>query len=573
MIIFEKVRYKNLLSAGEQFLEIPLNENRQTLFMGTNGAGKSLVIEAITFALFDKPFRKISKSKLVNSVNKKNTIVEIYFSIGNSKFTIRRGIKPNIFEIYKNGKMLDQLGSNKEMQKYLESNILKMNYKSFTQVVVLGSSSYTPFMELATPDRRVIVEELLDIKIFSSMSILAKSKFSNLKLDLSGVDSRYEATVEKIDLIKNQLEMLKAQEKERNAKAQEEIKAIEEQNVKLKSNIKKIDDKIDELQKKLSKHADIYDKSMKIRTNLSLLDNKKKELQERVKFFEENDNCPTCEQKIESDFKVTIKDGVLKEIKNIEEKIDDLNQKKEKIETIKDKLNNVQAKVIELHRKKDQIESKINSNNSIIKRIENDSKEIDNSFSIKENEGILKQLNENLKELEVKKEQIQFKIENYQYVLNYLKDSGIKTQIIKQYLPIMNKKINEYIDKMNFPVSFEIDEEFDENIKSRYRDSFSYGNFSEGEKQRINLALLLTWRKIAQMRNSTATNLLILDEVFDSSLDVDGTEGFLNILRELGEENNVIVISHKGDSLFEKFDNVIEFKKIGNFSHIEKKAN
>ena len=567
MIIFKKVRWKNFLSTGNYFLEVELDRNPSTLIVGENGSGKSTVLDALCFVLFNKPFRPISKSQLINSINLSGTVVELEFHIQKNKFKIIRGIKPNIFEIYCNGKMLNQEASNNDYQKILEQQILKLNYRSFTQVVILGSSTFIPFMQLKTRDRREVVEEILDIKIFSLMNFLLKHQVKEVSEELKSIEYEFSLTKDKINLQQKYIEDIKKNKKVIIKEKQEELieskKLIDQQNkdiLKLQEDIKPLEDAL--------KNKEVILKSVKEFNKMEAkLSNRVDENERQKKFFEDNDECPTCTQTIEQELKET----------KIKEKTNRILELKDGITKLEQQLNEKEKRLTELNlvgttmRTKEVDIAKANASISQLKKfIEQSNRQLQEytKASILEEDNIkLVRLNERLK---INEEQITKLREDKFYVdvaRNLLMDTGIKTKIINQYLPIMNKLINGYLTSMDFYVNFTLDNNFQETIKSRHRDEFSYASFSEGEKMRIDLALLFTWRAVAKMKNSTNTNLLILDEIFDSSLDTTGTDDFLKILKTFTDQN-VFVISHKGDTMFDKFRNIIRFEKQRNFSKL-----
>lgn len=571
MIIFESVRWKNLLSTGNSFTEIKLNKSPNTLIIGHNGAGKSTILDALCFGLFGKPFRNINKPNLLNSINQQHGVVEIELSIGQKKYKIVRGIKPNVFEIFCNGALLNQDAAAKDYQEVLEKSILKLNYKSFTQVVILGSASFVPFMQLKPADRRAIIEDLLDIQIFSSMNTLVKDKLSMNKD--SATKTRYDMnlTAEKINMQQEAIEESKKHNQEEISKKLQEITDSTEQINKLNKDTALINKHILALQSKIADKMTLEKKNNKLESLESKLESKLKKLDKEVTFYEENDNCPTCKQGISETFRHSQLSGINKTkgeigtaIKDIEAQIQETETRLQEIKKISD---HIQAHVNETIKNGSTIDA-------ITKYINKTKKELDLLNNRKDNLGDenekLKTLKGELQKLIEEQEQLSIEKHYYDFASNLLKDGGIKARIIKQYLPIMNKLINKYLTAMDFFVNFNIDENFNETIKSRHRDEFSYANFSEGEKMRIDLALLFTWRQIAKLKNSTNTNLLILDEVFDSSLDTVGTEEFLKLIHEMGTDTNVFVISHKGDQLFDKFRSVIKFKKVNNFSQVEK---
>lgn len=570
MFIFDTLRYRNLLSAGDQFIEIDLSGSPQTLVVGTNGSGKSSgLLDGMCLCLFDRPYRKINKGRCVNTINKKDTVVEVEGHTPNGdKYLVRRGIKPNIFEIYKNGVKRDQSGDSGDDQTYLEKNILGMTYKTFKQVVILGTATYVPFMELEAAERRGIVEDLLDIQIFSTMNVLAKTKLKALQESFSKFEHSKELLEDKIQVQRQFLSTLENHESGKTDEIDNKINELKNKNTTLAGELEALKEKDAAITEKLVNVSKIKTLDEETKTVIRKLKVAVENLQETVDFFADNDTCPTCTQEINPAFKKTI-------VADTQEKqtahAESMAVAEDKLAKIAEKLaliSKAQEAQRELHGKISKLQHEMSVNLNRISELQEEAEEDDNKEQIGEVRGKIKTLNTELKALTDENEETEDTISEYETIVNLLKDSGFKTQIIKQYLPIMNKLINEYMEKMNFPAAFTIDEEFNEKILSRYRDDFNYANFSEGEKQRINLALLLTWRKIAQMRNSAATNLLILDEVFDSSLDVDGTEGFMSILKGFDADTNVFVISHNSD-MHDRFDRVIRFSKAGNFSQME----
>ena len=567
MITFKYVRWRNFLSTGNTFTEIQLDKEKTTLIIGENGAGKSTILDALCFGLFGKPFRPINKTQLINSVNMTGSMVEVEFEIGSKKIKVIRGIKPNVFEIYINGKMYNQDANVRDYQKYLEQQILKLNYRSFTQVVILGSSTFIPFMQLKARHRREVVEEILDIQIFSLMNMILKTRLTGIKTDQKEVEFQSELSSEKIELHEKLIKEMK----------KNNTQIIEEKTNKIKKNIEDINNKkisIEDLnkidQELLSQITDsdkVNKDLVKLKDIKSTLREKHKSHSDTVNFFKSNEDCPTCEQHIGDLFK---KDMILskdKEVKKFSKALEELdavlsdNTKRHKeIKSIMDTIRENEVQIAKDNSSIMQLEKFQSTLESEIKSLE--SQDVNKSDTDKLDE--LKKISVNLEKERSKLREDQTYGEA---VRNMLQDTGIKTKIIKQYLPIMNKLINTYLTAMEFYVNFTLDENFEETIKSRYRDEFSYPSFSEGEKMRIDLALLFTWRAIAKMKNSANTNLLILDEIFDSSLDSGGTDEFLKILNTLGGEN-VFVISHKQDALVDKFKSTIKFEKIKNFSHV-----
>ena len=568
MIIFKKARWKNFLSTGNTFSEIELDRNNTSLIIGENGAGKSTILDAMCFGLFGKAFRGISKPLLVNSVNGSGTLVEIEFNIGSKDFLVRRGIKPNVFEIYVDGKMYNQDANVRDYQKHLEQQILKLNYRSFTQVVILGSSTFIPFMQLKSGHRREVVEEILDIQIFSLMNMILKQELKTLSTDIREIDYAKSLAEEKIALqeeyisqlkknkdkiVKEKVELLSGNEEEIFMR-QGESDLLKEENDKA---VKSIVDK-SKLNKKLTKLYDIK----------STLVEKHKSHATMVGFFESNDDCPTCEQHIDEIFKETMiekrqgdADKLMKGLKDLE---DEIVYTGDRLEEITDIAVKIREKEVHIAKNKSSIEQLEKFNANLVKEMNELAEE---GGITKKDRDKLKELKSDLKGIDVERSKLLEEQVYSETTRSMLQDTGIKTKIIKQYLPIMNRLINTYLTSMEFYVNFTLNENFEETIKSRFRDEFTYSSFSEGEKMRIDLALLFTWRAVAKMKNSTNTNLLILDEIFDSSLDGTGTDEFLKILNTL-EGENVFVISHKGDVLVDKFDSTIKFEKIKNFSHI-----
>ena len=571
MIIFETVRWKNFISTGATFTEINLRKSTNTLIIGNNGAGKSTVLDALCFGLFGKPFRKINKPQLLNSINQQQCVVEIEFDIGKKSYKVVRGIKPNIFEIYQNGELLNQDAAARDYQEVLEKNILKLNYKSFTQVVILGSASFVPFMQLSAADRRLIIEDLLDIRIFSTMNGLVKDKLSEIK-DINGkIKYALELTAEKIKMQKQNIDDHKKYNETEIQKKNDEIITSTQQIDKLNKDIALIQKHIDVLYNKISDKESTENKSTKLQQLEFKIATKIKKISKEITFYEENDNCPTCKQSIEEAFRkeqININTKTKKEISDglvdIEQQIVAVNSRIEKIADIIKHISEHNNEIVKHI-------STINAVNVFITKLQKEVLELSSKKDNLEEENIkLKELRTELANHIKEQEALSIEKQYYEYAATLLKDTGIKTKIIKQYLPIMNKLVNKYLKAMDFFVNFNINENFEETIKSRHRDDFSYSSFSEGEKMRIDLALLFTWRQIARMKNSTNTNLLILDEVFDSSLDTVGMEEFLKLIHEMGTDSNVFVISHKGDQLFDKFKSVIKFEKVNNFSRIAK---
>ena len=564
MIIFKSIRYKNFLSSGNTFTDINFRKSKSTLVVGHNGAGKSTMLDALSFGLFGKPHRKIMKSQLVNSINQRQAVVEVEFSIGKSNFKIVRGIKPNVFEIWKDGKMINQSSHAMEYQKILEQNILKLNHKSFHQVVVLGSSSFIPFMQLNAVHRRDVIEDLLDINIFSKMNVILKEKNSILKDKLS-------KTNHTIDLIKNKITQQSKYIRDIAALTTENKKKYEKQIKSAEEKIQKLQDHNNQLSSELENKGDLDLTKLQERKNnvIALRAEQKQQLKAVAKrglFLEKNDECPTCEQPIQN------KDKLVFDTKNEAYQIEHtLGMIESDYKLVEQEISSLQETISKVNEKT----NIINSNNREIASLNQSNKDL-KSYLDEEVSADLSEARNELEKLSSDKESLleeKLKVAeqfNYNGVIGeMLRDTGIKTKIIKQYLPAINKLVNQHLQVLDFFVSFDLDESFQETIRSRYRDDFTYESFSEGEKQRIDLSLLFTWRQIAKMKNSVATNLLILDETFDSSLDHDGVENLLKILNTLGEDTNTFIISHKGDILDNKFESKIEFTKERNFSQMK----
>ena len=569
MIVFEKVRWKNFLSTGNVFSEVDLQVSRTNLIVGTNGSGKSTILDALTFSLFGRPFRKISKSMLVNSVNQKDTMVEIEFSIGNNKYTVIRGIKPSKFQIFCNGEPWDEDAKAVDQQKNFEQSILKMNYKSFTQIVVLGSSTFVPFMRLPGQQRREIIEDILDIQVFSIMNGKLKDKIRENNEEIKDLDYNLHLLEEKIELQKKYMLELKKKTEAEIDKKKEKIKEYHDEEQTSTEYVHNLTEEVKDLSKEMEDYSKSSSKLKKLNTILIKLNTKLKNCKKEHKFFEDNHVCPTCTQDLSDEFRHDM-------IENGKSKLEEMHGGYEELTTAIEAEEKRSEKFLELSQQVNERNTLITNVNYQLMTIRNNVTEIDKE--IKELEGStpdkkaefvkLEGLIEDKKE--TKKNCIVSKKDRdvLQVATTLLKDSGIKTRIIKTYLPTMNKLINQYLQSMDFYVNFTLDENFDETIKSRYRDVFTYESFSEGEKARIDISLLLTWRSVAKLKNSVDTNLLILDEIFDSSLDQSGASDLGWILRNFDDNTNVFVISHK-DLLNDKFDRTINVTKEKNYSTVQ----
>ncbi len=568
MIEFKIVRYKNFLSTGQQFIEVPLNTGGTTLVIGDNGSGKSTMLDALCFGLFNRPFRDIKKDQIVNTINEKDCLVEIEFVIGANNYKIIRGIKPNIFEIWCNDKMLNQDAASKDYQKHLEDNILRLNFRSFTQVVILGSSSFVPFMRLRARHRRQVVEEILDIEIFSRMNLLLREKNKAKDEEIRSAEFSVNLFEEKISDQDKHIQDLQYKNKQSIESKQAQIEKEETGQKQYKEDIKELEKEITILRDKIIDETDVKNKHMKFHQLEAKLENNCTKHKNMLKFFEDNDECPTCRQTIDETFK---KNQIVDRKKKVDEIETGMTQMATDIQKIEARMKTINDTVVAIREKEMLIERYKTSIENVDRYIQSVRDEIDDLRDEKEStgeaKGVLKQLKESFKEAETNKVKLKDDKLYLDTARELMTDTGIKTKIIKQYLPVMNQIINKNLQRLDFYVNFTLDEEFNETIKSRFRDTFNYNNFSEGEKLRIDLSILFTWREIAKIKNSTNTNLLILDEVLDSSLDSSGTEEFMKIINSLSKEN-VFVISHKGDILIDKFTQVIKYEKYKNFTRV-----
>ena len=568
MILFKRISYKNFLSTGNQPIEVALDMSQTTLVVGTNGSGKSTLLDALCFVLFNRPFRIIKKEQMVNTINGSDCIVECEFDVGTKQYIVRRGIKPNLFEIFCNGKLINQNANNIDYQKYLETNIMKLNYRSFIQVVLLGSSSYEPFMKMKPRYRREVVEEILDIRVFGLMDLILRSQQSDLQKSLTEVRHQCELIKTKYETEAKYLATLEAKGSDNQKVQQNKLEENNKNKIDYETKLQQLNEKIaisqNELKgqdKTLHKLKELEKYETKIEQNL---DTHKKTLS----FFKENDTCPVCTQSIDTNFKeekcnhetTTISklesglQQLVEEISTQEQRVAGFNQVSNKINNMNVEIAKISSSLESLKRHSDQIQLEIST-----------SQERDTDIESIELE--LEKMRVDLKQAEIDLSKVQEEKDYVDVLREILNDKGAKAQIIRKYVPIMNSLINKYLQSMDFYISFNLDEEFNETVKSRFRDTFNYNNFSEGEKMRIDLALLFTWRDIARMKNSTNTNLLILDEIFDSSLDGQGTDDFFKIIKTL-EKENIFIISHKGDILFDKFTNIIKFEKHQNFTQL-----
>ena len=568
MILFEKIRWKNFLSTGNQYTEVELDSNSTTLIVGTNGAGKSTVLDALTFSLFNKPFRKISKGQLINTVNEKDCRVEVEFSIAETQWKVVRGIKPNLFEIHRNGICMDQFSAVNDQQKWLEQNVIKMNYKSFTQIVILGSSSFVPFMQLTATNRREVIEDLLDIKIFSSMNSLIKDKMRGLRDEIRTLELKKESLNDKVKMQTEFITELEQQGKNRMQDNNTKINTLFNESDNYVKINEELENNVHDLTKEQEKVTGATEKLRKLGTIKGTLSNKVATITKKHKFFEDNTVCPTCKQDIEEDIRLNNIGDAQDKIKELQSGYQELEEaiKKEEerehhftklskeITTLTHGISKNNTHISGCQRQIRDLESEIQK---LTEQLANRNTEHENLESFKDNLG------KTYEALASRKDTINY----HDFSYSLLKDGGVKSKIIKKYLPLINQQVNRYLQMMDFYINFTLDEEFNETVQSPIHDNFSYASFSEGEKMRIDLALLFTWREVARYKNSVNTNLLIMDEVFDSSLDGFGTEEFLKIIRFVIKDANVFVISHK-TGMDDRFGSVLKFEKIKGFSRL-----
>jgi DNA repair exonuclease SbcCD ATPase subunit len=568
MITFKIIKWKNFLSTGNQFTEVNLNDKKNTIIVGSNGAGKSTILDALTFSLFGKPFRKINKSQLLNSINQSDCVVEVHFDIGRNKYKVIRGIKPAKFEIYQNGVFLNQDSSVVDQQKHFEQTILKMNYKSFTQIVVLGSSTFVPFMRLPLASRREIIEDILDIQIFSTMNVNLKEKIKIINDELK--DHEY-----KLSLVKEKIDMQKQFMLDIEKKNKEDIQEKENRKDTLLTEALNYESEILNNNQTINEKTAAVSDTSKIKATITKIDSLKNKISTKQKshhkekiFFEQNDSCPTCGQSIEEHFKQEKIQVLSDKLVEVEKAMSDLGQQLSNLRSQENTFILLIDEINELNQKNRQLNNEIKSLHKRIDELDDDIRKLrDSDVNQREQFSILKSLSEDGKQIQETISETKEEKDCLLTATQLLKDSGIKTRIIKKYLPTMNKLINDYLEKMEFSASFILNENFEEVIKSRYRDEFSYESFSEGEKARIDIALLLTWRSVAKLKNSVDTNLLILDEIFDGSLDQSGNSDLGWILKSFDEKTNVFVISHR-DNMVDKFESCLRFEKHKNFSYV-----
>ena len=568
MILFEKIRWKNFLSTGNQFTEFALNENSTNLIIGTNGAGKSTVLDALTFSLFGKPFRKINKPQLINSVNEKDCKVEVEFTIGDTNWKVVRGIKPAVFEIHRNGSVMDQFAAALDQQKWLEQNVLKMNYKSFTQIVILGSSTFVPFMQLPANSRREVIEDLLDIKIFSSMNSILKDKIRMVKEDIKVLDLKKESLTDKVQMQENFIEELENQAAQNiESKKKKVTQLLTETDLYMKQN-SVTEESIFGYTKEQQHVTGATDKLRKLGNLKGKISQKVSTITKEHKFFTENTVCPTCNQEIEETLRINRINDAQTKAKELQSGYKELEEAIKEEEERERQFTTLSQEISKLNNDVSQNNARISGCQRQIRDLESEVQNLTDQLANRNTEHEkLETFKDNLKttydELSSKKDTISY----YDFSYSLLKDGGVKSKIIKKYLPLINQQVNRYLQMMDFYINFTLDEEFSETVQSPIHEDFSYASFSEGEKMRIDLALLFTWREVARMKNSVNTNLLIMDEVFDSSLDGFGTEEFIKIIKYVVKDANIFIISHK-TGLEDRFDNVMRFEKVKGFSRM-----
>ena len=569
MIIFKKIKWKNFLSTGNKFTEINLTEAKTNLIIGNNGAGKSTILDALTFSLFNKPFRKVNKSQLINTVNEKDCHVELEFNVGNVDWKVIRGMKPVRFEIYKDGKVMNQNAAVNDQQRWLEEQVLKLNYKSFTQIVILGSASFVPFMQLTAPNRREVIEDLLDIKIFSAMGLILKERVRGVNERLREISIRKNLLEEKIDMQNGFIQEIENTSKKDVKDKREKIKNINEQIERYEDDLAEMSQELDAINKDMGMLSDCNTKLRKLGNLRGKMSQKVSTITKEHKFFSENVTCPTCTQSIEEEFRLDkIKDAETK-AKDLEKGYKELEEaiklEEEKESQFKKITSEASKLTHEISKTSTRVSGLQNQTRDIEQEIQTITEQLENRTT--ERHALDKLLGE-LEGLQKNQSQESEKNVYNEFAHALMKDGGVKSKIIKRYLPLMNQQINKYLQLMDFYINFSLDDEFKESVKSPIHDKFSYESFSEGEKMRIDLSLLFTWREIARMKNSASTNLLILDEIFDSSLDGFGTDYFTKIIKYVVSDANVFIISHKTDDLIDSFDKIIKFDKIKGFSKL-----
>ena len=568
MITFKKLRWRNFLSTGNQFSEVDFQKSRTNLVIGTNGAGKSTMLDALTFALFNKPFRKINKPQLINTTNEKDCVVEIEFVVNNRDYLVRRGIKPNIFDIEVNGTLLKRESDDRINQKLLEENILKVNYKSFTQIVILGTSTFVPFMQLTSANRRDVIEDLLDIRIFSAMNALIKDKIKVQREKVRTLELKKETVKDKMSMQENFIEEIKKQGKDEIKESKDKIKVLGIENDTHLEHNELLESNVEDLLKEQEEVTGASEKLVKLNNLKGKITQKVATITKEHKFFTENTVCPTCDQNIEEEFRLNRIDGVQNRARELQQGFKDLEETIKSEQEREHQFNKLSKEITKLNHDVSQNNTRISLNQRQIRDLEDEVQTITQRLKNRNSENEkLKEFKTNLQNITEDLSTNREEIVHYDFAYSLLKDDGVKTKIIKKYLPFINQQVNRYLQMMDFYINFHLDEEFNETVKSPIHEDFSYSSFSEGEKMRIDLALLFTWREVARVKNSVNTNLLIMDEVFDSSLDGFGTDEFLKIIRFVIKDANIFVISHKS-GMEDKFESVIKFDKVKGFSSI-----
>ena len=568
MILFKRLSYKNFLSTGNQPIVVNLDMSQTTLIVGTNGSGKSTLLDALCFVLFNRPFRIIKKEQMVNTINNADCIVEVDFEVGTKKFKVRRGIKPNLFEIFCDGKKLNQDANNIDYQKYLEQNIMKLNYRSFIQVVLLGSSSYEPFMKMKPRYRREVVEEILDIRVFGLMDLILRSQQSDLQKKLTEVRHQAELIKTKYETEAKYLTTLETKGSDNQKVALDRLEENNKNKENYETKLQKLNEEIAVSQNELNGQDEADNKLKQLNKLETKIESNLETHKKTLSFFKENDNCPVCTQQIDEEFKgkkCEEEHGTISKLETgLVQLVEEISKQEQKVSAFSKVTNKISDMKLDLAKITSSLEQIKNQSDQIQRDI---SRVSEKDVDIESIELELEKMRLDLKEAELQLDKVNEEKGYVDILREILNDKGAKAQIIRKYVPIMNSLINKYLQAMDFYISFNLDEEFNETVKSRFRDTFNYNNFSEGEKMRIDLALLFTWRDIARMKNSTNTNLLILDEIFDSSLDGQGTDDFFKIIKTL-EKENIFIISHKGDILFDKFTNIIKYEKVQNFTQL-----
>jgi DNA repair exonuclease SbcCD ATPase subunit len=568
MILFKRLSYKNFLSTGNQPIVVNLDMSQTTLIVGTNGSGKSTLLDALCFVLFNRPFRIIKKEQMVNTINNADCIVEVDFEVGTKKFKVRRGIKPNLFEIFCDGKKLNQDANNIDYQKYLEQNIMKLNYRSFIQVVLLGSSSYEPFMKMKPRYRREVVEEILDIRVFGLMDLILRSQQSDLQKKLTEVRHQAELIKTKYETEAKYLTTLETKGSDNQKVALDRLEENNKNKQNYETKLQKLNEEIAVSQNELNGQDEADNKLKQLNKLETKIESNLETHKKTLSFFKENDNCPVCTQQIDEEFKgkkCEEEHGTISKLETgLVQLVEEISKQEQKVSAFSKVTNKISDMKLDLAKITSSLEQIKNQSDQIQRDI---SRVSEKDVDIESIELELEKMRLDLKEAELQLDKVNEEKGYVDILREILNDKGAKAQIIRKYVPIMNSLINKYLQAMDFYISFNLDEEFNETVKSRFRDTFNYNNFSEGEKMRIDLALLFTWRDIARMKNSTNTNLLILDEIFDSSLDGQGTDDFFKIIKTL-EKENIFIISHKGDILFDKFTNIIKYEKVQNFTQL-----